>query len=271
MRTPIFLAATAGLSRELFSGHTARRGIVGNVAQRRARRGCFAQPSRKRSAFDHSRAPDDRSCADAMRRRNNSLTVLLPINALPGSEIAPHLGGSAAPGTEQSGCSIGRNDSLLRRTCRACLWPAGSPMTRSSPIVPAATINFRKDIVPFTQALMLKTSPDRFDHGPGAPAGCAGAHMTLFARVRSLKRQHASQVAGFAAVAIAAAALISWWVAPPMLSSWGSGFATMRPMTALCLTSLGLALVYPGAREREPDMTAIPRQSASPAGTRSPR
>ena len=76
--------------------------------------------------------------------------------------------------------------------------------------------------------------------------------MTLFARVRSLKRQHVSQVAGFAAVAIAAAALISWWVAPPMLSSWGwgSGFATMRPMTALCLTALGLALVYPGKNSR---------------------
>ena len=74
--------------------------------------------------------------------------------------------------------------------------------------------------------------------------------MTLFARVRSLKRQHASQVAGFAAVAIAAAALISWWVAPPMLSSWGSGFATMRPMTALCLTALSLALVYPGKNSR---------------------
>src|SRR5258708_39196071 len=74
--------------------------------------------------------------------------------------------------------------------------------------------------------------------------------MTLFARVRSLKRQHASQVAGFAVVAIAAAALISWWVAPPMLSSWGSGFATMRPMTALCLTALGLALVYRGKNSR---------------------
>src|SRR6266446_3035447 len=74
--------------------------------------------------------------------------------------------------------------------------------------------------------------------------------MTLFARVRSLKRQHASQVAGFAAVAIAAAALIGWWVAPPMLSRWGSGFATMRPMTALCLTALGLALVYPSKNSR---------------------
>ena len=76
--------------------------------------------------------------------------------------------------------------------------------------------------------------------------------MTLFARVRSLKRQHASQVAGFAAVAIAAAALIGWWVAPPMMSSWGwgSGFATMRPMTALCLTALGVALVCPGKNSR---------------------
>src|SRR6266550_6186417 len=32
-------------------------------------------------------------------------------------------------------------------------------------IVPAPTKNFCKDIAPFTQALMLKTSPDRFDHG----------------------------------------------------------------------------------------------------------
>src|SRR5258707_13673984 len=74
--------------------------------------------------------------------------------------------------------------------------------------------------------------------------------MTLFARVRSLKRQHASQVAGFAAVAIAAAALISWWVAPPMLSSWGLGFPTMRPMTALCPTALGVRPVCPGKNPR---------------------
>src|SRR5229473_6787550 len=74
--------------------------------------------------------------------------------------------------------------------------------------------------------------------------------MTLFALVRSLKRRHASQVAGFAAVAIAAAALISWWVGRPMLSSWGSGVATMRPLTALCLTALGLALMHPGKDSR---------------------
>jgi hypothetical protein len=43
--------------------------------------------------------------------------------------------------------------------------------------------------------------------------------MTLFALVRSLKRQHASQAAGFVAVIIAAAVLIGWWVGLPMLSS----------------------------------------------------
>ncbi len=74
--------------------------------------------------------------------------------------------------------------------------------------------------------------------------------MTLFAMVRSLKRQHASQAAGFAAVAIAAAELITWWVGLPMMSSRGSGFATMKPMTALCLTALGLALVHPGKNSR---------------------
>jgi hypothetical protein len=46
--------------------------------------------------------------------------------------------------------------------------------------------------------------------------------MTLFALVRSLKRQHAGQAAGFAAVTIAAAAFIGWWVSLPLLSSWGS-------------------------------------------------
>ncbi len=74
--------------------------------------------------------------------------------------------------------------------------------------------------------------------------------MTLFALVRSLKRQHASQAAGFAAVAIAAAAFIGWWVSLPFLSSWGSGFATVKPTTALCLAALGLALVHPGKNSR---------------------
>jgi PAS domain S-box-containing protein len=74
--------------------------------------------------------------------------------------------------------------------------------------------------------------------------------MTLFALVRSLKRQHAGQAAGFAAVTIAAAAFIGWWVSLPSLSSWGSGFATVKPMVALCLVALGLALMHPGKNSR---------------------
>src|SRR5258705_9730696 len=74
--------------------------------------------------------------------------------------------------------------------------------------------------------------------------------MTLFALVRSLKRQHAGQAAGFAAVAIATAAFIGWWVSLPLLSSWGSGFATVKPVVALCLVALGLALMHPGKNSR---------------------
>jgi hypothetical protein len=74
--------------------------------------------------------------------------------------------------------------------------------------------------------------------------------MTLFALVRSLKRQHASQAAGFAAVTIAVAVLIGWWGGLPMLSSWGSSFATTKPVAALCLTALGLAIVHPGKNSR---------------------
>jgi hypothetical protein len=72
--------------------------------------------------------------------------------------------------------------------------------------------------------------------------------MALFALIRSLKRQHASQAAGFAAVAIAAAVLVGWWGGLP--SSWGSGFATVKPVTALCLAVLGLALLHPGKNSR---------------------
>ena len=74
--------------------------------------------------------------------------------------------------------------------------------------------------------------------------------MTLFALVRSLKRQHASQAAGFVGVTIAAAALIGWWVGLPLLSSCGSGFATAKPVAALCLAALGLALVHPDKNSR---------------------
>jgi PAS domain S-box-containing protein len=74
--------------------------------------------------------------------------------------------------------------------------------------------------------------------------------MPPFALVHRLKRQHASQAVGFAAVTIAAGALIGWWGGLPMLSSWGSGFATTKPVAALCLTALGLALVHPGKDSR---------------------
>src|SRR5215470_17414377 len=74
--------------------------------------------------------------------------------------------------------------------------------------------------------------------------------MAFFALVRSLERQHASQVAGLAAVTIAGAVLIGWWDGTPMLSSWGSTFAPTKPVAALCLASLGLALMYPGKSSR---------------------
>jgi PAS domain S-box-containing protein len=72
-------------------------------------------------------------------------------------------------------------------------------------------------------------------------------YVTLFvALAGNLNRQCASQAAGFAAVTIAAAAFISWWVSLPLLSSGGSVFATVKPTAALCLAALGLAVMYPG-------------------------
>src|SRR6266446_9113884 len=76
--------------------------------------------------------------------------------------------------------------------------------------------------------------------------------MAPFARVRSLKRQHASQAAGLAAVTIAAAVLIGWWTGVPILSSWGAGLPPLRPLAALCLAALGVALVHPGKDSRLP-------------------
>jgi PAS domain S-box-containing protein len=71
--------------------------------------------------------------------------------------------------------------------------------------------------------------------------------VTLFVgQAGNLNRQRASQVAGCAAVAIAAAASIGWWVSLPLLSSWGPGLSTMKPITAFCLAALGLALMHPG-------------------------
>src|SRR6266404_1892210 len=74
--------------------------------------------------------------------------------------------------------------------------------------------------------------------------------MLLVAPTGSLKSQQACQVAGFTAVTIAAMALIGWWAKLPTLSSWGAGFAPTKPVTALCLAALGVALVHPGKNER---------------------
>jgi PAS domain S-box-containing protein len=71
--------------------------------------------------------------------------------------------------------------------------------------------------------------------------------VTLFVgQAGSLKKQRASQVAGFAAVIIAAVVFIGWWAGLPSLSSWGAGFPPTRPLGALTLAALGLALMYPG-------------------------
>ncbi len=75
--------------------------------------------------------------------------------------------------------------------------------------------------------------------------------MTLFAdQAGSLKRQYASQAAGFAAVTIAVAALIGLWLGLPELSGWGPGFPIEKPLGALGLTALGLALMHPGKDSR---------------------
>jgi PAS domain S-box-containing protein len=74
--------------------------------------------------------------------------------------------------------------------------------------------------------------------------------MLFVGEAGSMNRQHASQVACFAAVTIAAAALIGPWAGLPLLSTWGSGFDPVKPVTALCLGALSLALVYPGRNSR---------------------
>jgi PAS domain S-box-containing protein len=75
--------------------------------------------------------------------------------------------------------------------------------------------------------------------------------VTVFVdQAGNLKRQRASEAAGLAALAIAVAALIGWWAGLPLLSSWVSGFARTKPMTALCLTALGLALMHRSKESR---------------------
>jgi PAS domain S-box-containing protein len=75
--------------------------------------------------------------------------------------------------------------------------------------------------------------------------------VTLFvALAGNLNRQRASSATGFAAATVGTAALIAWWSGLPTLSGWGSGFATTKPTTALCVATLGLALVHPGKDSR---------------------
>jgi PAS domain S-box-containing protein len=75
--------------------------------------------------------------------------------------------------------------------------------------------------------------------------------VTLFVgQVASLKRQYASEAAGFAALIIAATVFIGLWAGLPLLSSWSSGFPTMRPLAALALAVLGVALMDPGKDSR---------------------
>jgi PAS domain S-box-containing protein len=75
--------------------------------------------------------------------------------------------------------------------------------------------------------------------------------VTLFvAQVGNLNRQCASKMAGVIAVAIATAGYIGWWVSLPLLSSGGSDVTTVKPVTALSLVALGLALVHPGKNSR---------------------
>jgi PAS domain S-box-containing protein len=73
--------------------------------------------------------------------------------------------------------------------------------------------------------------------------------VTLFAgRAGDVDRRLASQVAGFAAAAIAVMALIGWWASMPLLSSWGS--AMMTPVDAANIAALGLALMCPVRESR---------------------
>jgi PAS domain S-box-containing protein len=75
--------------------------------------------------------------------------------------------------------------------------------------------------------------------------------VTLFVgQAGDLRRYRASQAAGFAALTIGTVALVGWWAGLPLLSSWGSGFPPMRPVGALALAALGLALMHPGKDSR---------------------
>ena len=75
--------------------------------------------------------------------------------------------------------------------------------------------------------------------------------MTLFVgQAGDLRRERASQAAGFVAVTIGAVALTGWRAGLPLLSSWGSGLPSMRPAGALALAAVGVALMHPGKNSR---------------------
>jgi PAS domain S-box-containing protein len=56
-------------------------------------------------------------------------------------------------------------------------------------------------------------------------------------------RMRASQVAGFAAAAIAAAAIAGRVANLPLLAAWGPGLPAVTPLGALCIAAIGLALM----------------------------
>jgi PAS domain S-box-containing protein len=73
--------------------------------------------------------------------------------------------------------------------------------------------------------------------------------VTLFAgQAGNLNTQRASQIFGFAGMAIAVVALVGWRASLPLLSSWGS--AAMTPMSAMNHAALGVALMHPGKDSR---------------------
>jgi PAS domain S-box-containing protein len=62
-------------------------------------------------------------------------------------------------------------------------------------------------------------------------------------RLGSLNSERASEAAGLAATAIAAVAFVGW---SALLSAWGVGVVAVKPLVALCLAVLGLAVAHPG-------------------------
>jgi PAS domain S-box-containing protein len=95
------------------------------------------------------------------------------------------------------------------------------------------------------------TGPLAIQKGPLRPFDFLEPRVMLFVDpTGGLKRRYASQAAGCAAVAIAAAALAGLWMGLPLLSSWCAGFPPIRPVGALGLATLGLTLMHPGKCSR---------------------